>query len=367
MNQVKGFFQTVGVVLLIFLLILVLGHFVIKGAMILKRTVAGIPINDLSTFDNSVDRKLYPWYYWRRDDRESENVNIVNGIRKTIKNPDNNAKKVFMLGGSTTFGTGVDDQNTIPSLLQKKLGNKFDVYNFGESAYISVQETNYLLEKLSEGDIPDVVIFYDGFNDGYASLYSPGFPREPGYIRASLNESNRIQNLSFLDSIFGIIKRTHWGSLLNYIVYGQSVVPQSKPFSKEWDKTIDNKNVSKNIKKTLDYWLHNVRQIRAIGKEYGFKTYFFWQPNALSGSKKLNQQEKIIVDSNSVTKKAHTIFEDLYLASSKKLKSKESLGVYFMGDIFKDELETLYIDYVHLNKYGNKLIANKIFEVIGNE
>ena len=40
------------------------------------------------------------------------------------KDKPSNTFRVFVVGGSTTYGSGVNDANTIPSLLQKKLDEK---------------------------------------------------------------------------------------------------------------------------------------------------------------------------------------------------------------------------------------------------
>ncbi len=85
-------------------------------------------------------------------------------------NPD--YTNIFVFGGSTTFGYGVTDQETIPSYLQEILTSKYQtkirVYNFGRGGYISVQE-RILFEKLIQaGIIPRVAVFIDGLNDlGY--------------------------------------------------------------------------------------------------------------------------------------------------------------------------------------------------------
>jgi len=374
-NKISSLFKDLAIILMIFLFIFILGHYLIQGAVIAKRVTLGLPIDDLlildynfGEFDEAVDkRKVHPWYYWRRFEIENEKASVdKNGIRKTIKQPNNNAKKIFILGGSTTWGSGVDDYNTIPSLLQKKLGNNFDVYNFGESGYMSIQETNYLLEKLSEGNIPDIVIFYDGHNDGYTSLYSPGVPREPSRVRTRFNRYNKMINFSFTDHIFEAIKRTGWGALFNYVTYGRSDGPERTPFSSNWDATIVDQSIPGKIEKTLNYWTHNVRQINAIGKEYGFKTYSFWQPNPLNESKKLTQDEKNAIG-NRVSNKGYRVFKDLYIASSKRLKDKENLGIHWIGDIFQNNSESLYIDFIHLNKYGNKLIADRMYSVLNEE
>lgn len=82
-----------------------------------------------------------------------------------------NKPKIFVFGGSTSFGYGVKNNETIASYLQKKLLVEykldFAVYNFGASAYDSSIERVLFEKLLSEGEKPTIAIFIDGLNDMY--------------------------------------------------------------------------------------------------------------------------------------------------------------------------------------------------------
>lgn len=84
-----------------------------------------------------------------------------------------------MMGGSTTWGEGVPDADTMPSQLQKILGPGYDVYNFGDIAYTSVQELAYLQERLTRGDIPDVVVFMTASMTALSRFTRRGSARYP--------------------------------------------------------------------------------------------------------------------------------------------------------------------------------------------
>ena len=134
-------------------------------------------------FSNNESR-FAPYYCWRTKSLSGEFINISSeGIRKTVKNSAKGAKKVFLFGGSTAWGIGAPDDSTIPSIMNKRLGKDYNIINFGESGYVSTQELNYLLERLTNNDIPDLVVFYDGINDIYAGIYSPAIARNPQKMR----------------------------------------------------------------------------------------------------------------------------------------------------------------------------------------
>ncbi len=76
---------------------------------------------------------------------------------------------VFVFGGSTTFGYGVEDNRTIPACLQEQLvsdyGVSASVYNFGRGSYFCVQERVLFEKLLLSGFVPDMAVFIDGLND----------------------------------------------------------------------------------------------------------------------------------------------------------------------------------------------------------
>jgi hypothetical protein len=97
-----------------------------------------------------------------------------NGFRRSKDQgpwpPDKRYFNVFVFGGSTTFGYGVVDEDTVASTLQDAmrglgLPREPRVYNFGRGAYYSSQERALFEKLLVAGNVPDAAIFLDGLND----------------------------------------------------------------------------------------------------------------------------------------------------------------------------------------------------------
>lgn len=113
---------------------------------------------------------------YRELPHEGEFVNVdPRGFRR-IKDqgpwpPDAANYNVFMFGGSTTFGYGVQDRDTVPSQLQEILREqpgherRVCVYNWGRGGYYSSQERALFEVLLLQGHIPDAAVFMDGLND----------------------------------------------------------------------------------------------------------------------------------------------------------------------------------------------------------
>lgn len=87
--------------------------------------------------------------------------------------PDPARYNIFVFGGSTTFGYGLADDQTIPSYLQEALGGQAAVYNFGAGYYYSTQERVWFERLLTQGYRPDLAIFIDGLNDFFLVQDNP--------------------------------------------------------------------------------------------------------------------------------------------------------------------------------------------------
>jgi lysophospholipase L1-like esterase len=83
--------------------------------------------------------------------------------------PDERNYNVFLFGGSTGFGYGVRDRDTIASHLQRFLptvgGRKPRIYNFCRGGFFSTQERILFDKLVTFGIRPDLAIFLDGLND----------------------------------------------------------------------------------------------------------------------------------------------------------------------------------------------------------
>jgi lysophospholipase L1-like esterase len=109
--------------------------------------------------------------------------------------------RVAVLGGSTTFGTRVDDVDSWPAQLQQQLGDDYAVYNFGVPGYASSEAIIQMALVVPEVR-PHIVVYYLGWNDirnyhdarlgpdyyshglqQYSALALPIHPREGAFAR----------------------------------------------------------------------------------------------------------------------------------------------------------------------------------------
>ena len=85
------------------------------------------------------------------------------------KEKSDNIFRIFAVGGSTTFGVGVNDNETWPVYLQQKfdqieLGVEVEIINFGMGNANTRSEVNLIKDKILFLN-PDLIIMYDGWGD----------------------------------------------------------------------------------------------------------------------------------------------------------------------------------------------------------
>ena len=142
---------------------------------------------------------------WVSPNFKGDVLNVYNERRNTIVSKELVGDTSFhFFGGSTIWGHGVSDKNTIPSLIADKF--KLRAVNYGEQAYNSRQELNLLLDNIVTIKKGDVVVFYDGVNDVYhncRSYNSPNGHAREFYIREALapKENKENSSLNFVKSL----------------------------------------------------------------------------------------------------------------------------------------------------------------------
>ncbi len=81
-------------------------------------------------------------------DTEGLYVNIKNGVRKTVGNPDSYLGTVYIFGGPHAFGYGVNDEETIASYLQNMLKLPYRVQNYANCWNYDYSQMLDLLDKI---------------------------------------------------------------------------------------------------------------------------------------------------------------------------------------------------------------------------
>jgi hypothetical protein len=212
-------------------------------------------------------------------------VNVdVNGYRLTKNQgpwpPSPSKFNIFLFGGSTTFGYGLPDRQTIASYLQDILPSKRNrdvrIYNFGRGMYFSVQERVLLEKLLSAGFVPRLAIFIDGLNDFYLYDGQPKYTSalekyiESGTARCELPIQLPMMRLAgFLRYQ---INKTFVRRLSDAAVSEDDLEKEILDFD---ERIYNNRSRISNV---VNRYLENRKIIEAVTQAYGVQSVFVWQP-----------------------------------------------------------------------------------------
>ncbi len=290
------------------------------------------------------------WFSWRRTIQPEA---CLSSPRKTT---------VWMFGGSAVHGVGAPDFATIPSylaaVLTRKAGECVEVKNFGIDGYVGNQEIIALMELLQSGRKPDIVVFYDGYNDVYAGVYSSGIP-EAHFdfvpIKRKLESSGAplhdlMENSYTVRGLRALLRATG-GLRSDHLL---SVDAHDRVVSVELTDEV----LAKRTTAALDHYERNLEIVRRLGGQYGFTAYCFWQPASRYGNKPFVAYERQALADPEVLDP--NMRSPVMLAYREAERRSPSGGFIFLGRIFDEEAGPIYLDDVHLGPRGNQLIAEAI-------
>ena len=291
----------------------------------------------------------FDYITWRKDDYSGETINIVDGLRRTVevKKELNDIKKVFwFFGGSTTWGSGVDDANTYPSIFSSLTG--LDSLNFGESGYVARQSLSSLQsEYISKNRITQkkrVIVFYDGVNDvsnnclkGMSELDTPMEIKIRKAIKASED------GLSF------------HSTFKQLILFFNFVLERIKSQSDEFFDCSSN-DVKANL--VADSLVNTWTQAAKLAEGNGDTFVAILQPVAFIG--KPNTSYLNLEDTYS--KQIKIEYEKLYPIISRKAE-KANLIFLNLTDVY-DDCEMCYIDFCHVSPNGHKILVTKLIDIL---
>lgn len=124
--------------------------------------------------------------------------------RGTGANLEDTSKiRIACLGGSTTFCIFINEELSWPYLLQKELGDRYAVINYGFPGYTTVESIVQMALIVPEMK-PQMVIFYHGWNDLH-NYYQPG--SYPDYHWHGSNQVKSVFNTFDNEPFIETIKR----------------------------------------------------------------------------------------------------------------------------------------------------------------
>lgn len=302
-------------------------------------------------------RDYRPFEVWGNTPLHGEYINNdkrqFGVVRRTVGPPSAECAqrqqvRVWLFGGSVAYGLGVPDWATPASFLSRDLSSALrkcvSVVNFGVEGYVSNQETILLMERLKAGPAPDMVVFYDGANDTSAVLR----PEDPAHSHFSLGtvkarvEGSLSGRLDFIEGTYTVRSARMFWALLR----GRTRSLVNTPVVNHLPTT---------AAAVMDNYEGNIRLGKALANAYNFKLYWFWQPSLYFGRKPLVPFEQKLANVEDVWAVAdRAVYQE---AARRAAQDGEFI---FLGDLFDQATEPIYIDQVHTGPQGNELAAAAI-------
>lgn len=184
---------------------------------------------------------------------------------------------VFVFGGSTAFGYGVTDEQTIPSRLQQRLrplgrAKAVCVYNFGRPFYYSTQERIFFQQLLAAGIRPDLAVFVDGLNDTAFAQDGSAFSNT---LNASVKRHDpRAAGRELITKTFPMVRHARRILLpTGGLEAGGELAAEEEEVTPQWAG--DETQIARRI---VDRYLANAWMAAAAANHFGVKVLFVWQP-----------------------------------------------------------------------------------------
>lgn len=289
--------------------------------------------------------RYHPYLVYETLPYKGKYITMLAGVRETV-NPcaSSDSTTIWFFGGSVAMGYLARDSKTIPSLLSKELcdrGFKVNITNYGMHGYQSTQEMIKFILELKKNNKPNIIIFYDGFNDLY-SVYQTGIIDMPQNLENRYPEFNSRDRFNILRPLS---KKSNTFKLLHRFLPASSWKPPSYDPEQKATDIVTN-------------YLHNVNIVRTLADDAGISALFIWQPHLFDRTNYYGQEE-------SINRTADPRLRELAVLTSQKIAAYNR-SILVSSPIFNyPSLDFMvYNDAVHTSELGNEIIAKFIAKMI---
>lgn len=312
-----------------------------------------------------VDWKAYV-EWWQRPFDGSYVTLDERGLRQTTgeKTAGDRVIRVLCFGGSTMMGMGARDEETIPSVLARclaALGHCVSVTNYGQLGHNSTQETITLQQLLKAGERIDVAVFYDGINEMACA-------EQTGRADGLFNEARRGAEFNLfhperrhdliIAALFAIAPRTlrrlrQWTGL-----------PLRGPFP-VLEADLSRVDLDQLASDVIAVYTANLRLVRVLSREYGFRPIFFWQPVITTKKHKSHDEQRWESDYTGDPLRRRLLYERIITERRRSPELVEASDAIDLSGLFDDCVEPVYIDLYHLSEAGNAAVAEAMLPKVG--
>jgi hypothetical protein len=229
--------------------------------------------------------------------------------------------------------------------------------NYAEHAYVSTQNIIELTRLLEAGNVPAMVIFYDGVNDVLAARWSGRPMIHQAYNEVAEGfEGTRHPLETWIRQLNSVILTR---MALSGLVGAGDVNPA---------RPVPNMGTDQLAQTVADAYLNDSRIVKALAEAYGFEYHFFWQPNMLLGHKRLTREEQEMVNGGlDWVMRFDRPLVDLFKGTYRRIQAaaERDEHLHYLGSIFDAHKEQIWMDtWGHILPPANEIVAKEIAHVV---
>jgi lysophospholipase L1-like esterase len=311
-----------------------------------------------------VDWKPYV-EWWQRPFRGTHVTIDERGLRPTPGETEAPAEALHILcfGGSTMMGMGARDAQTIPAVLARRLselGYPVAVTNYGQLGHNSTQETITLQQLLKAGRRVDIAVFYDGINEMACA-------EQTGRADGLFNEARRRAEFNLLlpdrrrDLIVAGLMAAAPRSLrrlrqlTGLALHGPLPAPPAD---------LSQADLTDLARDVIGVYLQNLRLVRMLAREYGFRPVFFWQPVIATKLSKTVDEQRWERDYTHDPASRTRLYSAIIEARRHCRELADAADAVDLSALFDGWTDPVYIDLYHLSEAGNAAVAEAMLPAL---
>jgi lysophospholipase L1-like esterase len=266
------------------------------------------------------------------------------------------ALRILCFGGSTMMGMGARDDHTIPALLARRLaeeGHPATVVNYGQLGHNTTQEVITLVQLLKAGERIDVALFYDGINEMACA-------EQTGRPDALFNEARRRAEFNLLHperrrdlataALFAFVPRTlrRLRRLTGLALAGPLPAPEAD---------LAEVDIAGLARAVVTAYAANLRLVRLLAAQYGFRALFFWQPVITTKRLKTADETRWEGDYTRNPAARRVLYAAIVAERRANGELAEAADAVDLSGLFDERADPVYIDLYHLSEAGNAAVA----------
>lgn len=295
-----------------------------------------------------------PFVEWRRKPFAGETTTVgTDGDRLHAPPQGGGATSgphIRFFGGSTMWGFGVSDDGTIPALFNE-IRTDWRVYNHGEIGFNTRQNLDRLISLHNLGAPMDIVVFYVGVND--AATLCRSNAEVNGHGQDARMKTLLDPNANGEGSLASFLYRTFVGETAKLArgiaQYGSR--DDSGVYACAGDKD--------RAREVADVTVSNLELAHDIVTSLGGRFIAILQPVAFVGSPKVDHVQKALNSRRNLGEDLRTVYPIMRdeLAARASGWSHDATAAF-------DKDEYIYVDFAHVSRNGNRIIAQEIDRIL---